>query len=241
MTGPAGPYRPRDRKTPEQISLDHFRAVYQTLDSAGIARRCALPFLGEKSAFALRIMGSEYLVPFPDFDLLPLPGNGPPPGSKAPRDDERILFLRYLCEGKYTEALGKQLSYREIPWGELYYRNFEGRCIRHLARTFGNDPELFRKVMEGNPGLRAQRLDRGKPDLPPPDGGASGPVTHLGYRFEFCSGLYMSFLIWAADEEFPPSAQILFDDNIPAAFTAEDLAVACGAAVGRLKDMAAGE
>ena len=49
----------------------------------------------------------------------------------------------------------------------------------------------------------------------------------------------MSFLLWAGDEDFPPSAQILFDDNFPAAFTAEDLAAACGAAVDRLKGMGA--
>jgi hypothetical protein len=43
----------------------------------------------------------------------------------------------------------------------------------------------------------------------------------------------MSVLFWAADEEFPPSAQILFDDNFPA----EDIAVACTVAADRLKDM----
>jgi hypothetical protein len=223
-------YRPLDRKTHEEISLDHFRAICQTLDPAEIARRCALPFIEKESAFALRIMGTEYRVHFPDFELRP------PPGGKPPRPYEVILFLRYLCEGRYAEPGGRRLSYREIPWGEVYYRNFEGRCIRRLAGAFGGNLELFRRIMEGAPGLRAQRTDEGHAAPQEPNG---VPITRLAYRFEFCTGLYMSFLLWAADEEFPPSAQILFDDNLPAAFTAEDLAAAGGIAIDRLKDMEA--
>ncbi|MDR1930823.1 MAG: DUF3786 domain-containing protein, partial [Treponema sp.] len=132
-----------DRKTPAERSLDHFRKIYRTLESAEIARRCALPFDREESSFLLRYMGAEYRIPFPDFELLPPPGEGPP------RDSERILFLRYLCAGKYAEAAGRRLSYREVPWGDLYFRNFEGRCIKRLARTFGGDLERFRRIMEG--------------------------------------------------------------------------------------------
>jgi hypothetical protein len=32
-------------------------------------------------------------------------------------------------------------------------------------------------------------------------------------------------IIWTGDEEFRPSAQILFSDNTPVAFSAEDAAV----------------
>lgn len=45
------------------------------------------------------------------------------------------------------------------------------------------------------------------------------------YRFEFINNLYMTFILWEGDDEFPPSAQILFDNNFPFAFSAEDVAV----------------
>jgi hypothetical protein len=45
----------------------------------------------------------------------------------------------------------------------------------------------------------------------------------------------MSIIVWPGDEEFPSSAQILFDDNVPAAFSAEDLAIFGEVALGRLK------
>jgi hypothetical protein len=193
----------------KERSLNWFLDIYRALDPVEIASRCNLPFDGE--AFSLRIMGTEYKAAFPDFSLIDIDGDENQHGF------ERILFLRYLCEGRYAMTTGKQLSYREIPWGDLYFPNFEGRSINRLARKFGGNIEDFRKRME-NPGLRFQKLDK----------------SDAGYRFEFMSGLYMSFLLWAGDDEFPASAQILFDDNFPHAFTAEDIAVVGDIAISRL-------
>ena len=36
--------------------------------------------------------------------------------------------------------------------------------------------------------------------------------------------LSLCFVLWAGDDEFPPSSQILFSDNFPAAYAAEDAA-----------------
>jgi hypothetical protein len=78
--------------------------------------------------------------------------------------------------------------------------------------------------MEETNGLNAQKLNKGD----------------AGYRFDFFNGLYMSFLVWAPDDEFPPSAQILFDDNFSMAFTAEDIAVVGDVAIDHLKKIASG-
>ncbi|MDR0635782.1 MAG: DUF3786 domain-containing protein [Treponema sp.] len=200
-----------EKKDHVQRSLDHFKSIYRTLTPAEIARRCALPFLRTESAFELCIMGKTYLAKFPEFELRDMDGR------LAERGYENILFLRYLCEGRYTEATGKRLSYREIPWGEVYYQNFERRCIKRLADAFGNDLENFQRIMET---LRAEALDKGD----------------AGYRFEFIKGLYMDILLWAGDDEFPPSAQILFNDNFVSAFTAEDIAVVGEVLIARLKE-----
>jgi hypothetical protein len=47
----------------------------------------------------------------------------------------------------------------------------------------------------------------------------------------------MSIIIWEWDDEFPSKAQILFDDNFPGAFSAEDTAVAGDICISRLKQM----
>ncbi|MDR2484253.1 MAG: DUF3786 domain-containing protein [Treponema sp.] len=204
---------PHAKNQKEEVPFFHYLGIYKSLDPGEIAGRCGLPFDRDSAAFHLRFMGTEYLVPFPDFALQDNTGTD----VKSPA--EKILILHYLCEGRYVEYQGNQRSYQEIPWGEVYYPNFRGRCILRFAHTFGNDLPAFRRIMDETKGLRAEPLKQGD----------------AGYRFEFLTGLYMSFLLWAGDEEFVPSAQILFDDNFEFAFTAEDIAVAGEAAIGRLK------
>jgi len=191
-------------------SFNWYQDIYEKMDPVEIAERCKLPFSGK--SFEIRIMSRKYEAEFPSFILKPADS-----GEVKKIDGyEKILFIRFLCEGKYAEPTGRRLSYREIPWGDLYFPNFEGRCIKRLARKFGGNIDGFKKIMEEK--HNAEKLDK----------------SDAGYRFEFCSGLYMSFLLWAADDEFPASAQILFDDNFPQAFTAEDCAVAGEVALNRL-------
>ena len=61
--------------------------------------------------------------------------------------------------------------------------------------------------------------------------------AYAGYRLEFMKGLYVDILLWAGDDEFPPSAQILFNDNFVPAFTAEDIAVVGEALIARIKEI----
>jgi len=203
--------------------LRHYQAIYRELDPVEIARRCNLEFNAETSRFSLRVLGTEYGVPHPEFALLNQDGKEETDSGAAPEGDpyEKILFLRYLCEGKYFPEQGKRLSYNEIPWGSVYYKNFEGRCLKRCARVFGKDIKKFAETVENNPNLRAEALNTGD----------------ASYRLEFINGLYISIILWGADDEFPPSAQLLFDDNFVFAFTAEDLAVAGEVLTDRLKKL----
>jgi hypothetical protein len=195
--------------------LRYYESIYQKLDPGEIARRCNLEFNTETSRFSLRALGTEYSVPHPEFALLAQDG------KEAANAYEKILFLRYLCEGKYFPAQGKRLSYNEIPWGTVYYSNFERRCLRRCAQVLGKDLENFVKMVENSPNLHAEALNTGD----------------ASYRLEFINGLYITIILWGADDEFPPSAQILFDDNFVFAFTAEDIAVASEILTDRLKKL----
>lgn len=149
-------------------------------------------------------MEREYSVSHPDFFIRCLDGEE---GIAVLCRDihAKILLLRYLTEGDRMQATGNLLSYRDLPWGEVYYRQFYGRCILRLARSFGNRLEEFRGIMEGLKGIPREYGD-------------------VSYEFEFMEGLRLCFVLWAGDEEFPPSAQILFSDNFPLAYAAEDAA-----------------
>jgi hypothetical protein len=196
-------------------TFNHYLSIYGTLRPEDISRRCALAFDAGKSAFALRVMGAEYLAAFPDFKATPLSG------ADFCSRYGRLLILKYLCEGRYCAGVGGQIAYEALPWGEVYYRNFRGRCVGRLARAFGGDAGALERVTREHPELRAEKLRQGD----------------AGYTFEFINGLYMTLIVWEGDDEFPPSAQILFSDNFAFAFGAEDVAAAAEFAVEYLSSL----
>lgn len=122
-----------------------------------------------------------------------------------------------MTEGVAAPASGKFLTYREIPWGEVYFKQFQGRCIFRLAYGFGNKLEKFAAIMDK---IGGTKLDFGD----------------ISYEFEFLNGLQLRMILWAGDDEFPPSAQILFSDNFPVAFVqGEDMAVVGDVSIDMLK------
>jgi hypothetical protein len=199
-------------------AVAHYSALYRTLPPDGIAERCGVPFDTAESAFFLRIMGDGYLAAYPVFALRKQDAEVRGAGVDA---GIRVLVLRFLCGGKKVPYGGRQLSFADLPWGRVYASNFERRCIMRAERVFGGEPDALAKVFERQKGLRAEKLD-GK---------------ECGWRFEFISGIFMSIIIWRGDDEFPSKAQILFDDNFPAAFSAEDAAVAGDICINRLKEL----
>lgn len=199
-----------EKNNKERIPFEHYKAVFAQLDPIEISERCNIPYDKGKQQFRLKMMDRDYSIQYPSAEITVKDGQ--------PADDfaAKILIIRYLNEGRYFNPSGKLLTYRDIPWGEVYYPNFQGRCILRLSYAFGNQLDKFEKVMES---IGAEKIDMGD----------------CSYKFEFINNIYMYFILWSGDEDFPPSAQILFDDNFPFAFTAEDIAVVGDVSIGELK------
>lgn len=206
------------RKDWRDTAIAHYSALYRTLPPDGIAERCGVPFDTAEAAFALRVMGDGCRAAYPDFALRRTDAEARDAGVDT---GVRVLVLRFLCGGKKTPYGGRQLAFADLPWGRVYAGNFERRCIMRAERVFGGEPEALAKIFERQKGLRAEKLDG----------------REFGWRFEFISGIFMSIIIWPGDDEFPSKAQILFDDNFPAAFSAEDAAVAGDICINRLKEL----
>ncbi|MER2143167.1 MAG: DUF5131 family protein [Eubacteriales bacterium] len=99
---------------------------------------------------------------------------------------------------------GQYKAYREFPSGELYYKPFKGRCIDRLMRTYGDRPEDFCHAMRRLGAVELLEAD-------------------VACELEVFENLYIRFLLWERDDEYPPSCQILFSSNFPAAFSTYDL------------------
>ena len=195
-----------DKDSKERIPYEHYLDLFQKADPKEISQRTCLPYDENTQTFTLQMMGVTYYIKHPEFEVTHEPEEriGYYPLEFAV--NARILALRFLVESNVAPATGKFLTYRETPWGSVYMKQFQGRCILRLAYGFGNKQDKFQTAMEK---IGAEKLTHGD----------------ISYEFEFINGYRLRMILWAADEEFPPSSQILFSDNFPVAFQAEDRAV----------------
>ena len=212
---------PYEKDNKERIPLEHYLSEYRNIDPKEAAERCGVEYDEEKQQFHIRLMGFRYLVDFPEFAVHKEDENEEGAFLLLDMVPAKIIVLRFLISAQVVKSSGKYLTYREVPWGEVYFRQFEGRCLMRLKFGFGFKLDKFAEGMEKIPGVKKLSL---------------GDVS---YEFEFINGLHVRFILWAGDEEFPPSSQILFEDNFPYAYQAEDRAVVGDISISTLKALAA--
>ena len=167
-------------------------------------------------------MGHEYAVACPVFTVRPLDLPEGEPDLFRSSIPAQMFLLRYLLEGQYVQGSGKFMTFREVPtYGELYIQPFTGRCLKRLTYGFGYKLNAFAEAMERIPGVK--KLSMGD----------------VSYEFELVNGYHMQFIFWEGDDEFPPSAQILYSDNFQFGFHAEDMVVAGDLSITTVKSLCA--
>lgn len=199
----------------EQRPYEYYLKTYQEIDPKEISERTGFFYDEEKKVFTVVFMGSTYEISFPDYKISHKEDEkGVYPLEEAM--NAKIFMVRYLSEKAKTPSSGKFLTYREVPWGEVYFRQFQGRCLMRLAFSYGNKLEAFKKVMTA---MGAKPLEQGD----------------CAFELEFMEGFFIRLILWEGDDEFPPSSQILFSDNFAVTFAAEDLAVAGDICINMMK------
>lgn len=186
----------KDNKT--GVPLEHYISEFSSKNPEEMGRSSGVPYDGQ--AFSLTIMGRPVKVTWPDMEA-----SYTETGEKT-KANVRILLARLIMRGRLSETTGKMLSYTEMPWGNVYEAQFRGRCIMRLAFGFGNDLDKFASACGSIAGVPSKGGD-------------------MAFDIPFLPKLTVRLMVWEGDDEFPPSSQILFSDNFPNAFTAEDLAV----------------
>ena len=184
----------------EEVPFRHYCELFRDLDPQEAAARCAVPF--ENGEFRVRLLDTEYFIAWPEFAIRTESGEGLAL-SKLPF---QTFLMRWLLESKACEPAEPTLTFREMPWGEVYIGPFTGRCLTRAAFTFGTRLAAFRKGAEAL-------------------GGAKRSHGDASYYFELISGYGMEMIVWEGDDEFPPSSQILYTENFADGFEAEDRVV----------------
>lgn len=193
----------------EEVPFAYYLEKYQSLDPEEAAQKLNILYDANTARFRFRFMGHEYEADYPKFAIHAMDEEDGGKDVLMNHLPAQTFVLRYLLEGQYVKGTGKFITFREVPtYGELYLQPFTGRCIKRLTYGFGYKLDVFDRAMQKIPG------------------GVKLSAADTAYEFELINGYRMQFLFWAGDEEFPPSAQILYSDNFPFGFHAEDLVVA---------------
>lgn len=202
----------------ERLPWEHYLSQYQEADPEKIAERLGISYNEEEKSFTLKFLGTTYQISWPDFQV----SHEADDMGFYPLETmtyARTLTIRFLLNGAEASGTGKFKTYREMPWGEVYLRQFDGRCIKRLAFSYGNRIKDFQAIMEHMHCV---------------------PVKHgdIAYQLEIFPDYLVQMILWEGDDEFPPSSQILFSDNFPISFQAEDMAVMGDVIIGSLKSFA---
>lgn len=202
----------------ERLPWEHYLSQYQEADPKEIAERLGISYNEEEKSFTLKFLGTTYQISWSDFQV----SHEADDMGFYPLETmvyARTLTIRFLLNGAASTGTGKFKTYREMPWGEVYLRQFDGRCIKRLAFSYGNRIKDFQAIMEH---IHCVSVEHGD----------------IAYQLEIFPGYLVQMILWEGDDEFPPSSQILFSDNFPVSFQAEDMAVMGDVIIGSLKAFA---
>ena len=183
----------------EEVPFAHYEELFKALDPQEAAARTGAKWDGKE--FYVNLLGREFAISHPDYAIRALDD------GKLPPLPTQTFLLRYLLESKTVAWSGEWKTFREMPWGEMYIKPYTGRVLTRAAFTFGTRVAAFRAAAEK---MGAEAVKHGD----------------AGFRFDLIGGYKMQILIWEGDDEFPPSAQILYSDNFAEGFAAEDRVVA---------------
>ena len=183
----------------EEVPFAHYEELFKALDPQEAAARTGAKWDGKE--FYVNLLGRGFAISHPDYAIRALDE------GKLPPLPTQTFLLRYLLESKTVAWSGEWKTFREMPWGEMYIKPYTGRVLTRAAFTFGTRVAAFRAAAEK---MGAEAVKHGD----------------AGFLFDLIGGYKMQILIWEGDDEFPPSAQILYSDNFADGFAAEDRVVA---------------
>ncbi len=186
----------------ELVPFEHYTDLFEKLDPIEASERCGVRYDAERQTFTLRLLYVDYEITWPRFSIRSVVKDG----FALFNLPAQMLLIRFLLEGRRSVGTGAFLPYREMPWGEVYLKPFTGRCLNRAAFTFGPRLEAFKTAAAR---MSAIPLDKGD----------------ASFQFEIMPGYEVRLIVWEGDDEFPPNSQMLFSDNFPKAFSAEDRTV----------------
>jgi hypothetical protein len=178
------------------------RAAVEKLREVDLEARCSRLGLPELQHDVLRVraFGMDMILRLSDFQLISANS------YKPVKVSDRILVLHYLLCDLPVRQTGELISFRQMDSGQFYWPAFLSRSVQPLVERIGNDLELLKKNL-------------GRFDWQPVS------LGDFGARIHAIGKVYVTLIYHIGDDEFPSSADLLFDSSIKRVYQTEDAAV----------------
>jgi hypothetical protein len=204
---------------PEQQSKND-RTVYNLSDAltiaekefaaADIARQCQRSgALCSPQIITLNYLNEIYRINIPSAEVAFVDSKQPVPLR------EKILILHYFTQAKGTPLTGKQIPFRDLPGGLVYYPTFIKRTIEPISEYFGKDQGVLIGV--------GKML-----------GARPGETGDASLVIDAVARVPINIILWQGDDELKAEVNILFDANILDYLTSEDVTIVCETITWRL-------
>jgi hypothetical protein len=193
-------------------ALQKAREAFLQLEPREAEARAAVSYQSHSTGeghFEVPFWGTLYQVNWPDGTIRRMADQG--------RVDiaTQILLLHYLLAADGSPMASEWIAFRNLPGGLGYDAAFQGRANLRLAHTFATNREAFEAAARA---LGGERLSFGD----------------TSFLFRILPRVWLAVILYLADDEFPASANVLFDAAASHYLPTEDLAVLGGLLAGRL-------
>ncbi|HNX80833.1 MAG TPA: DUF3786 domain-containing protein [Candidatus Omnitrophota bacterium] len=151
---------------------------------------------------AVKFLADEYSVDIEKRQVLSLSCN------VSAKDFLAIILLHYVARSFHglPQVTGRWVDFREFAGVEGYESAFRARVVNTVIRKFGKNPGALLEILTRFPGEKANLGD-------------------VGVILEPLAGVKLLILLWKADNEFGPEANVLFDASMRDIFCIEDAIV----------------
>jgi hypothetical protein len=195
--------QPRTREESYKPALEKARREIASVDPWETAFKAAVDYREidlKRGEWLVPFWGKRYIVSYPEGAV-----TEEETGEK-PSIVVTLLILHYLLTAEGIRPADQWVSFRVFPGGQGYWPVFQARTGLKLAKAFGRDKEAFEKAALA---LGGEKLSFGD----------------SSFLFRMFPRLWLAVVLNLADEEFGPSAQILFDATAESYLPTEDLVV----------------
>ncbi len=164
------------------------------LHPTNVCNRTEAIYQPTREGFLLPVYNLRYLILPKEREILRIEWNDKPIRETL-HPYFSLMVLVYLTEAKDIKPTHTWISEKDLKGGPIFFRGHHRLEVEELINLFGDDPEAFLKA--------GKRM-----------GGSQILFGDKGFALHVFPKVFLAYILWKGDEEFPPKISVLFDSTI---------------------------